>query len=120
MTGTSRFIGGHVYFAITACGRYVKIGLATNPAARIRKLRGTAPPDDAVFPMRLLVDRDDTMAGEFATHRAFESLRLRPWGSTGNEWFRAEPPLMDFIATLANEPALSLSDALVRLTAKAA
>lgn len=75
---------GTVYFLRT--GAMVKIGFSRNPIGRIRSLR-TAIPGQA----DLLLTLKGARSTERALHRRFRAQREH------GEWFRYEPPLLDFI-----------------------
>lgn len=76
-----------VYFIRS--GEAVKIGVSINVPLRTTVLATGSP-----WPVDLLAVMPGDRAAEKRLHRRFAHLRLK------GEWFRAEPELLDFIATL--------------------
>jgi Meiotically Up-regulated Gene 113 (MUG113) protein len=86
----SRYMRHHktptfIYFL--RCGGHIKIGVAKNVDARIGQLQMGCP-----LPLELIAAVPGKPMEEKKLHAKFRHLR-----STG-EWFRAEKPLLDFIA----------------------
>jgi len=81
---------GFVYFI--RAGTNIKIGFSSNPAGRISALQ-TAHPERLL----LLGQFEAPFSEESALHERFSALH------TSGEWFRAETPLLDFIAEMCPE-----------------
>lgn len=79
-------ITGRVYFLRTYCGRYVKIGYATNVANRMADIDMCHPE-----PLTLLGSVPGNPRIEKFFHRKFKSLRVR------GEWFRLADELQQHI-----------------------
>jgi hypothetical protein len=80
--------GGKVYFI--RCGDSIKIGFSKNPWSRLSSLKTGSPGNP-----QLLGYMPGSLDDERAAHEKFAHLR------ENREWFRAEPDLLDFIATVA-------------------
>lgn len=79
-----------VYFIQHGEGGEIKIGTTCgNPYARMSTLQTGTP-----LELRLLVSIPGGVAEEVAVHERFAALRVR------GEWFRPEPALLEFIASL--------------------
>jgi hypothetical protein len=76
-----------IYF--TSCGDYIKIGFASNIAARLRQLSTAAP-----TPLRLLAHMPGSIELEQRIHARFVDARVH------REWFRPAFPLLAFIEEL--------------------
>lgn len=76
-----------VYFV--RAGAVVKVGTSQDVRARLRTLQTGCPE-----PLQLLAVMRGGRAEEAEVHRLFDYLRIH------GEWFRAEPELMRFIASL--------------------
>jgi hypothetical protein len=79
----------HLYFIQAGADGPIKIGRAVNPVSRMCELQSGNHVE-----LRILVALPGGYAAERAAHRSFKSFRIR------GEWFRAERPLLQFIAGL--------------------
>ena len=86
---------GHVYFAETECGTYIKIGFSTQVRIRITTL-GTLRPGN--FQLRLIGTMPGSEATERWLHGKFVAYR------DNGEWFRSTSELRNFIAVLGLLP----------------
>jgi hypothetical protein len=77
-----------IYFIEAGGLERIKIGVASDLLLRFKQIRGTCP-----YPARMLGYLDCYEHGtlEWEIHKQFANLR------TYGEWFRADPPLRDFI-----------------------
>lgn len=82
---TKRQIRGGIYF-VTADHEHVKIGYATDVAARVRTLQTSVPQ-----PLHILLVIAGSLADERVAHRRFATDHLR------GEWFRLSSGLREFI-----------------------
>lgn len=87
-----------VYFI--RAGHKIKIGYATNPEQRLKKIRsGTsgayAPVNLDTSRARLLAVIEGDRKREHELHRQFQHLKV------SGEWFKAKPELIDFIKEVA-------------------
>jgi hypothetical protein len=80
-------VAGAVYFA--RCGDRVKIGFSIDPQARLGILQSGNPE-----PLTLVGWMPGTQDSERNLHQQFSALHVR------GEWFRAEPALLEFIASV--------------------
>jgi T5orf172 domain. len=80
------------YLYFIKSGAYVKIGISTDPKARIREL-STGNPDQLVLIGKLpFDDRTDAGMEESRWHAKFETERVR------GEWFRITPRILSAIS----------------------
>ena len=80
-----------VYFAHEPSTGLVKIGFSSNPTRRVMEL---GSPCRGGHRLTLLASFPGDKPRELELHRKFAHLR------TSGEWFRAEPELLDFVASL--------------------
>lgn len=95
--------GGLVYFVCAEGGDRIKIGKTRDLTRRLLSLRAHSP-----TPLVVLATEPGGLQREAELHAKFAPMRLH------GEWFRAEPELLDYIATLAvpnlyREPASTAS-----------
>jgi len=74
---------------LLAGGSHIKIGTTHSVAKRLRALQCGSP-----IPLRVLVHFPGDAVTESALHQRFAALRAH------GEWFRAEQPLLDFVAEM--------------------
>jgi hypothetical protein len=88
--------GGKVYFA--RVGDRIKIGFSKNPWARLDSLKTGSP-----TPPELLGYVAGTIETERSLHDRFKHLR------ENLEWFRSDPELLEYIATVATGSATTVA-----------
>lgn len=84
-----------VYFV--CCGAFVKIGHARDIPKRVNCIQTGTPFDVSLLAVERTPTVQQAQARERELHARFKELRVR------GEWFKNEPPLSNFIATIRTE-----------------
>lgn len=80
-----------VYFIATSCLRFVKVGVAADPHARLAALQTGCP-----VPLRLIGEILGGRAEERSLHTLFRAHRAH------GEWFRVEGAVADYLRERAD------------------
>lgn len=86
---------GYIYFV--QCGEFVKIGYTANPNSRMSKFKTNNP-----YECRLVALIDGGKIIEAQMHERFAEFHHR------GEWYRCGDALMSFIASLSEQPTVSV------------